>query len=160
MRVENISVNTAPVFKNNIEETNYEKMLERRANRTALVLLGLSGLATLGLAAASVTHDKKLGLKSFAQTVKIKGIVFDRGLALLNGEKFSGKLRYLTKNNFVKTRFYKDGLLSAVDTKRDYSPSTRLQIERNDDGKVTSFILKRLSQWKKPEIMAERKNNK
>lgn len=160
MRVENISVNTAPVFKNNIEETNYEKMLERRANRTALVLLGLSGLATLGFAAASVTHDKKLGLKSFAQTVKNKGIVFDRGLALLNGEKFSGKLRYLTKNNFVKTRFYKDGLLSAVDTKRDYSPSTRLQIERNDDGKVTSFILKRLSLWKKPEIIAERKSSK
>lgn len=160
MRVENISVNTPPVFKSNIEEYDYERMLERRANRTAMVLLSLSGLATLGLAVASVTHDKKFGLKNFAETIKNRGIIFNKGIAMLNGEKFSGKLRYLTKNNFVKTRFYKDGLLSGVDTNRDYSVSTRLQIKRNNDGKITSFILKRLSLWKKPETIAERKNNK
>ena len=152
MRIENIKPAAVPAYINNQE--NYEYMeLESRANKTAAVLLTLSGLATLGLVGAGFMYNRKSGLKTFNETVKNKGIKFDNKTAFIDGEKFSGALKYITKNNLIKTRLYKDGLLSSIDTKRELSDSTRLLIERDKDGKIVSFTLKRMKLWRKPETI-------
>ena len=75
MRIENIKPAAVPAYINNQE--NYEYMeLESRANKTAAVLLTLSGLATLGLVGAGFMYNRKSGLKTFNETVKNKGIKY------------------------------------------------------------------------------------
>ncbi len=156
MRIENITHTVAtPVFKNTNE--NDDNALKKRGNQTAGILLSLSGLATLGLAGAGIAYDKKSSLKIFNEVVREKGICFKNGVALLNNEKFSGKIKYLTNNNLVKTRIYKNGLLSGVDTQRKNGVSTRLLLERNNSGKITSFVLKRLELCKKLQTIHTKK---
>ena len=158
MRIENITLPvSASVFKSTVEEN--DKILERRANKTAAVLLSLSGLATLGLVGVGIMHDKKLALKGFDEVVKNKGIVFDKEIATLKGEAFSGRLKYLSKNNLVKTRVYKNGLLDSLTTERRYGDSTKLLLERDNEGKIKSFVLRKLSLWHRPSIIHTKKLN-
>ncbi len=161
MHIKNIQSIGTPIFKNlNIENTqpqeDFDRILEKKAEKTAYILLSLSGLATLGFAGAVLLHDKKFGLKNFNTTLCNKGITFNNDLATLNGEKFSGKIKYLTQNKLVKIRYYNEGLLTRLDTLREHCHSTRLEILRDNNGKIKSYTLKRLNLWHSSKILHNR----
>ncbi len=148
MRVENITTPKSSIY--NTEGLKKEEEIKIMGNRTALVLLSLSGLATLGLIGASFFHSKNIKIKNLEETVKSMDMVINNGLLLRGGKGYSGKLEYYSKSGLSKTRIYADGLVKSLETNRDKYTS-KLVINRDTKGKIISYDLYRYELGKNPQ---------
>ena len=148
MRVENITTPKSSIY--NTEQLKQEEEIKIMGNRTALVLLSLSGLGCLGLLGAGILHNKKIKIKNLEETVKSMDMVINNGVLLRGGKGYTGKLEYYSKKGLLKTRIYEDGLVKSLETNRGKYTS-KLVINRDTNSKIVSYDLYRYELGKNPQ---------
>ncbi len=147
MRVENITTPKNSIY--NTEQQKRDEEIKIMGNRTALVLLSLSGLASAGLVGASLFHNKRIKIRNLEETIKSMDMIINNGILLRGGKRYTGKLEYYSKKGLPKTRVYENGLVKSVETNRG-KYSTKLIINRDTEGKAVSYDLYRYELGKNP----------